>query len=189
MERRIGQRRARHLGPVALACALAWMGACRKSPLGDGLPQEVTCHSCHGSEDNDAPPRPAALDKTLGTSSIQVGAHQLHVRDGLVRKALACSECHPVPKTVDEEGHVAPGGARMRWGPLAAARGAAPSWDRDTATCSSSYCHGATLKGGNLQRPVWTYDEVPAEMVTRSDRTCKGCHGYPPPSPHPQDTR
>jgi predicted CxxxxCH...CXXCH cytochrome family protein len=187
MPRRTGQR-VQQAGSAALACLLALLAGCHKSPLADGLPADVTCHSCHGSADNDAPPQPAALDKTLGTSSLHVGAHQLHVRDGLVRKALACSDCHPVPKTVDEKGHVAPGPARMQWGPLASARAVTPAWDRESATCTN-YCHGQTLKGGSATSPLWTYDQVPPEMVNRTDRTCQGCHGYPPPSPHPQDRR
>ena len=48
-----------------------------------------------------------------------------------------------------------PGGARctangtvdLAWGPLATKLGAAPAWDRAQATCASTYCHGAKLRG------------------------------------------
>jgi predicted CxxxxCH...CXXCH cytochrome family protein len=50
------------------------------------------------------------------------------------------------------------------------------------STCSSSYCHGATLAGGAATSPRWT-------VVDGSQARCTSCHGNPPPSPHPADDR
>ena len=54
------------------------------------------CSRCHGSADNAAPPT-----STLGateTTERAVGAHQRHLRPGLLRAALACDDCHVVPE-------------------------------------------------------------------------------------------
>ena len=66
----------------------------------------------------------------------------------------------------------------MTFGGIAGARpGSVPAWDRTTATCSSTYCHGATLAGGTNTAPLWTGGP--------SQATCGSCHGVPPPAPHP----
>ena len=44
----------------------------------------------------------------------------------------------------------------VTFGDLATTAGATPTWDRPSATCSSVYCHGATLPGGTNTRPTWT---------------------------------
>ena len=53
-----------------------------------------------------------------------------------------------------------------------------PAWNRAQATCSATYCHGATLAGGTTTNPTWT-------VTDGSARACTACHGAPPPPPHP----
>lgn len=132
------------------------------------------CTSCHGLADNPAPP----LD-TLGNqdpSAPGVGAHRAHLSGGSFSRPLACSECHVVPKTADEAGHIEGLPARVVLGGVAASGGHAPSWARATLSCSSTWCHGPAA-GETRESPVWTSNE---------DLTCTSCHGAPPPAPHPQ---
>ena len=134
------------------------------------------CSSCHGSPDNPAPPQATNGDTT--TDSVRVGAHQTHLHDSALRQAIGCDECHVVPATVDDAAHMDNDRATVTFGALATASGAGPIWNRDTATCSGAYCHGATLRGGTHPSPTWT-------KVDGTEAACGTCHGTPPPPPHP----
>ena len=73
------------------------------------------CTACHGTEGvNPAPP--VGTRGETETSAIAVGAHQKHVRDGAIRKAFACSECHVSPSVALH----ANGVVDLAWGALAA---------------------------------------------------------------------
>ncbi len=134
------------------------------------------CNSCHGGEDNPAPPRPIEGDDE--TTNVRVGAHQTHLHDNEVRKAMWCQECHLVPTTVDESEHRDGGPAEVIFGVLSVSGGAQPQWDRDEQRCTNVYCHGATLAGGAQNTPTWT-------IVDGSQAFCGSCHGVPPLPPHP----
>ena len=138
----------------------------------------TTCSSCHGSAANAAPPM--ATTGATATSDIRVGAHQSHLNDSAVRKALDCTECHVVPTSIGSPGHVVSGPAPVTFGSLATSGGSSPVWNPDptTPTCSNVYCHGAQLTGGATQTPVWT-------QVDGTQAQCTSCHGAPPPFPHP----
>ncbi|WP_242339350.1 CxxxxCH/CxxCH domain-containing protein [Anaeromyxobacter sp. SG66] len=137
----------------------------------------LTCTMCHGTDGVNAAP-PAGTHGETATSELAVGAHQQHVRDGSIRKAVGCAECHVEP-TVPLHSN---GAVDLAWGALAA-KGTAPEWTRASGTCSSTYCHGATLAlgGGTAKAPVWT-------AVSDGPTACNACHGAPPPLPHPQAT-
>lgn len=137
------------------------------------------CNSCHGSDDNPAPPPDTKGNQ--GTEHISVGAHQTHLKATL-SKPLYCDQCHKVPSSVDEKGHIDEPPAEIVFGTLAGTMGAQPAWDHNTATCSGVYCHGATLKGGTVSAPKWT-------QVDGFQAKCGSCHGIPPPSPHPQSSQ
>ena len=131
------------------------------------------CTACHGTDGvNPAPPL-GTNGETL-TTQRAVGAHQKHVVDGPIRRALTCDGCHAA---VADLTHVN-GTISLPFAGLAS-QGTTPSW---TGTaCSSTYCHGATLDaGGATTTPVWT-------QVTAGVTGCTGCHGFPPPAPHPQN--
>ncbi|MBS1118275.1 MAG: cytochrome family protein, partial [Deltaproteobacteria bacterium] len=132
------------------------------------------CDSCHGSGGVDAPP----VDTTGGTSTDLrgVGAHRTHLTTSTWRKDITCDQCHKVPTAVTEIGHVdTPLPAELTFGALAGS----PTWNG--ATCTNTYCHGATLTGGISTNPSWT-------VVTGAQSQCGSCHGTPPPSPHPVDS-
>jgi predicted CxxxxCH...CXXCH cytochrome family protein len=164
---------------LVLSCAFAsflFHTGCDSEPLSDGLPSGIACDTCHGNAGNPAPPLPVSGESLV--TNIGVGAHRIHLRDGKLRDAMECSECHVVPADVDSPGHVDPLPAEITWGDLAANGGLEPVWDREQATCASTWCHGGALSGGLLSEPVWT-------LVDGTQTTCGSCHGYPPPSPHP----
>ncbi len=178
---------------VVVAAAIGLVAAaCGPEPLADGYKdgETVTCTSCHGRGDDPAPPN--ALDGSEDTRDPGVGAHRQHLHDNVIRGAVACEECHKVPKHIGDEGHVDPLPAEVTFGPLASKDGAdndtldthgpfAPAWTPETLTCAT-YCHGATLTGGKATNPVWT-------RVDGSQAQCDSCHGAPPPAPHPQSSR
>ena len=153
---------------------------CHPDPVRDGqhidgrLEVQVRCNSCHGGADSNAPPRDTA-GNTL-TTARGVGAHQSHLNGGNWHRTVTCADCHKVPATVAEPTHMdGDRRAELTFGALASANGVQPAWDG--ASCSV-YCHGATLGGGTASRPVWT-------QVGTGQADCGGCHGVPPPAPHP----
>ena len=142
------------------------------------------CTGCHGSTRGPAPP--PDLTGGTDTSLVTVGAHRAHLEaPHRLRGPIACEDCHVVPATITAPGHidselpaeVFPGGAAFSG--LAAAGGAAPSWDRETATCADVYCHGggSLLAGdgapGLVREPVWT-------LLSAGQASCGACHGIPP---------
>jgi len=132
----------------------------------------LTCSSCHGSATNPAPPTGTAGESS--TSDRAVGAHQSHVQGGALSDGMACDLCHITP-AADAMGH-ADGTVNITFGVLA---GVGATWQPASLTCASTYCHGASLGGGDLKTPLWTGS---------GQATCGSCHGLPPPSPHVQNT-
>lgn len=166
----------------ALALALAtFVAGCGEPRVLDGAPAggartagfALECTTCHGDGDSPAPPR--ATSGATSTSDRGVGAHAVHLRDGLVARAAACDECHVVPAAVGDAGHQ-DGEADVVFGALAS-RDVAERWDPASASCAV-YCHGG-VAGGKVPAPVWT-------KVDGSQGGCGACHGLPPPAPHPQ---
>ena len=140
------------------------------------------CNACHGSTTSNAPPK-----DTLGnaaTTTRGVGAHQSHLNPTTLNfKAIACTDYHLVPATVSSVGHIdTPLPAEVIFSGRA---GTSPTWNG--AQCANNYCHGATLTdgstgaGGTATSPIWN-------KVDGSQQQCSSCHGYPPPTPHPQNS-
>ncbi|MGC4069110.1 MAG: CxxxxCH/CxxCH domain-containing protein [Polyangiaceae bacterium] len=133
------------------------------------------CSLCHGSSANAAPP--GDLTGSFDRSRISVGAHQAHLSGGQFGRSVPCQECHTVPRTVDEPGHLDDFGlAEVHFTGPAAARGRVPTWNHDAASCGSTYCHDPTDL--SVVVPTWTAPDGSIE--------CASCHGLPPPAPHPQ---
>ncbi len=174
-----------------LAAAVLAPGCDSKPPsLASGLPLSADCASCHGNLEGAAPPRSLVAGKT--TADPEVGAHQVHLRAGFAGKVVGCAECHVVPQRFDDPGHIdvatpdhPADPAEVTFGPLATAHDQAPTWSHASATCSSTYCHGATLAGGQRTSPSWTFNAEPDYLTVLTPRSCNGCHGAPPPLPHP----
>ena len=137
----------------------------------------ASCSDCHGSPDtNWAPPK--ALGGETDIEFVGVGTHQAHVTGAGLGSPVACSECHRVPAKVWSPGHMDDGWpAEVTWGPLTTGGEAREvTWDPLTQTCSNSYCHAGS--GALVPIPVWN---SPSSAVL----ACTGCHGDPPPPPHP----
>jgi predicted CxxxxCH...CXXCH cytochrome family protein len=144
----------------------------------------MACNTCHGSAANAAPP--GDLNYLSATSLVTVGAHQSHVADGPQHAAFACDRCHKTPSQPGDEGHYQMAG-KLITGPapviVASGFGGAFSWDRNTASCTNSYCH-APFQDANaspINPIVWT-------AVGQNQAPCGSCHGNPPPG-HGPDTR
>jgi len=172
--------------PVASTrrAAVAWvmlltvtLASCERSALSDGLPSTQDCSTCHGSKANAAPPK--AINGSSSTTDIGVGAHQAHLVAGHVAAPVACNECHQLP--TDLLTHPDPSGrpATVIFGAKASLHGAVPVWNRASASCANTYCHGAMLLDAEYRAyPIWT-------QVDGSQLSCTSCHGYPPAGNHP----
>ncbi len=136
---------------------------------------QLTCNSCHGSTASFAPPTDLAGNTAV--TSLGVGAHQTHITGGLVSRPVPCYECHVEPTNVNDPGHIDDWGtAEVTFSGAAIKGGHLPIWNRQTASCTDSWCHGP-VTAGNVS-PIWIDPSVTI--------TCTSCHGFPPPDPHPQ---
>jgi predicted CxxxxCH...CXXCH cytochrome family protein len=146
-----------------------------------GATWRTNCVMCHGGTDNQtgAPPR-----TTWGNTgdAVRVGTHASHVAatHGLAA-AVACATCHAQPADALAAGHVDGGTSEVIFSGRAIQGTTTAAWTRATATCSNTYCHGATLSGGTAKSPVWT-------TTTGTALACGACHGAPPPAPHSAST-
>ncbi|MBI1945795.1 MAG: CxxxxCH/CxxCH domain-containing protein [Deltaproteobacteria bacterium] len=158
------------------ALVVAAAGCGEDDALADGFSStKIECLTCHGDEQSAAPPR--SLTGAVDVADLGVGAHRVHLTDTATRAAVPCEECHRVPENVGDDGHVDALPAEVVFGTLARTGGYPTRWSREQATCST-YCHGASLAGGQHTTPRWT-------LVDGSQARCDSCHGAPPPAPHP----
>jgi predicted CxxxxCH...CXXCH cytochrome family protein len=138
-----------------------------------------SCTACHGSV-NPAPP--VDTEGHSSTTASGVGAHQTHVLGTERSRAVPCEECHVVPQSVLDPGHIdSARPAELTFSGAALAYGAKPRYQN--GSCSDTSCHGAVFpdddpSGGSNTTPVWT-------RVDGTQATCGSCHGIPPPPPHP----
>jgi len=134
------------------------------------------CNTCHGDATSPAPPRD--LHGIRVTTALGVGAHRSHVQNGSLHAAYNCNVCHATPSTpahYANYGHPdePPADVTVR-----SAFGLIASWDRDSATCSNSYCHRPSQPQDPRPRnttPHWT-------RVGSGEASCGTCHGLPPAS-------
>jgi predicted CxxxxCH...CXXCH cytochrome family protein len=123
------------------------------------------CVQCHGGTDNQTGAPPVGLEGETTTDQLAVGAHTRHLEGGAQADAFDCSECHKVPSTLLEIGHLGLDEiAELTYGPLA---GAASTWNRSTGICSNTYCHGNFAGGDKTNSPQWT---------GTSQAGCGSCH-------------
>jgi len=152
---------------LAAACALAGCGESR--PAAAQLAGEGGCASCHTGP-GEAPP---FRDQTgsIDPKRLTVGAHDTHLH-GALSASISCGECHTVPRTVTDPGHLEDSPGDIHFGPLARTGGASPTY---VATgCAASYCHG-NFPGGNASNtPHWLGGAIEGQ--------CGTCHGIPPSS-------
>ena len=161
-------------GAVGVSCA-----SCHDQNLPAGIASwKVNCTMCHGGSDNQTGAPPTATWGNEG-DAIRMGAHTSHVAASAISPGFDCAVCHVKPADALAGGHLDSGPAEVRFAGRATSGipPPAPAWDRTTATCTATYCHGATLAGGTKPTPVWT-------RVGVGEAACGTCHGLPPPPPH-----
>lgn len=163
-------------------------GSCSSTDCHGGSAAGVyACNTCHGMTNGDAdnpfhwaPPK--GLRGEEATDLLAVGAHQAHLNAPSGKfKAVQCSNCHVIPESWDDDGHIlnddTPGRADVIFSGTAIRFWAdSPQYDPQSGTCSSTHCHGSAS-------PAWN------EML---DLQCTSCHGMPPVGrfgTHPQDSR
>lgn len=135
---------------------------------------QLSCNSCHGSTENNAPPVDTSGNSSTALTS--VGAHQSHLRTSTWHKEFECDDCHVVPSAMTHSD----GDPLLTWGDDAVHGGdTSPVWNG--TTCSAIYCHGSTLAGvGSNPTPTWT---------NVGEVACSTCHGFPPVfAGHPDST-
>jgi hypothetical protein len=144
----------------ALAVAGCGDGRSAAAPAGD----ESGCASCH-SGPGEAPP---FRDFTGSTdpARLTVGSHDPHLH-GSLSAPISCSECHTVPRSVDDPGHLQDSPGDIRFGRLARTGGTTPSYTPPS-------CHGAFPGGNAANTPRWAGGPGQA--------ACGTCHATPPPS-------
>ena len=176
-----GSGAAVSLGLIVTTAALAALAppGCLKLRDQEHTDADVArCTSCHGDAQRDgdalgrsAPPFDLSQQTTPGNPG--VGAHSIHLNASDTHAAIACAECHVVPKEVDDKGHADTARpAELVFGQLAKQGGRNPKYESKPRTCTDSYCHRDGW-------PVWSEPKSSAEA-------CGSCHGLPPPAPHPQ---
>jgi predicted CxxxxCH...CXXCH cytochrome family protein len=148
-----------------------------------GAGWQSNCTLCHGGlvETSGAPPKGTWGFRTdLG----RIGAHTKHVTAGAISAAVPCATCHVVPANATTPGHMNGSAATVTWGGIAATGGAAPTWNRGTLTCSSTYCHGGY--SGTFVYDFWGPAQVAyagsnaTPKWTDGPMTCTSCHANPP---------
>jgi len=135
------------------------------------------CRLCHGNSSHSYPPE--ALNGDTSNTYIGVGAHVSHLGSTKFSAIVECTECHRDVENFSDTNHIGPNPdniAEINFGPLAnkylgGGVFPAPEWNRSTATCSGTYCHGS-FKGGNVNNTVtWTQT---------GGASCGSCHNLPP---------
>ncbi len=159
------------------------------------------CNTCHGvfrapASDflSSAPPK-GVLGDTAQTYR-GVGAHQKHLLTGDLGKPLKCQECHVVPATLNQAGHIdtkLPAEVAMTdtLAGLVTGDGAvhpSPAWNG--TTCTNTYCHGNWMLQKNTSAYPWIYNPTDSVMVGAAyapvwtggsaQAACGTCHGLPP---------
>ncbi|MBI5075449.1 MAG: CxxxxCH/CxxCH domain-containing protein [Nitrospirae bacterium] len=145
-----------------------------------------TCTKCHGTptigvapDYAKAPPADTA-GNTLATGSV-VGAHQTHLRAlSNIANPVACNECHKVPATVTEAGHIDSAlPAELTFGSLAKTGSISPVYS--AGQCSTTYCHGGAMPKGTSDGANRTPSWNDTSYLTGDPlHDCAQCHGYPP---------
>ena len=165
-------------GRGATACA-----RCHDLTLPAGVASwKVNCVMCHGGVELASGGAPPKATWGNGADAVRVGAHAVHLTASAIAPAAECSACHSVPADVFTPGHLDGGTAEVVFARVRPGR-PRRRWDRATATCASTYCHGAGLAGGSEDRAGLDARRRWARPPAAPATACR------PPSPHPTVAR
>ena len=170
-----------HSNPAG-ATGIDFGGSCSNNACHSSSPAgPQVCNNCHGTSDIDpdnqagwAPP--ASLSGAQSISDAAVGVHQAHLTGDNDRttRILTCQDCHTVSESWDNPGHIedsTPGQAEVVFHFPTTSRIAPGGYDRNSLTCSSTYCHGGKTSN-------WTTEGGWSD--------CTDCHEMPPAGGHYQ---
>ncbi|MFL5264543.1 MAG: choice-of-anchor D domain-containing protein, partial [Anaeromyxobacteraceae bacterium] len=133
----------------------------------------VTCTSCHGGTANATGAPPTDTHGETAASRRGVGAHTAHLNTQMspttARQSADCTACHQAVPSFTSPLH-RDGSTDVPFGGVAKGGGLNPSWNPQTPTCGTVYCHGATLADGTNTAPTWT-------SVGVGEAACGRCHG------------
>jgi len=153
--------------------------SCLTCHTSSGGPQN--CRLCHGGVSGRSYP-PKALNGETSVTYIGVGVHSYHIDSTQYSASVECNECHtPLTSGFNSPDHIGnfpDGMAEVNFGSLSKTQttfkggeiNPDPVWDRNTASCSGSYCHGNFRDGNTEAVPVWT---------DKNSVKCGSCHGDP----------
>ncbi|NVN89136.1 MAG: CxxxxCH/CxxCH domain-containing protein [Desulfuromonadales bacterium] len=119
--------------------------------------------------------------KVTANTDPKVGAHTSHLTStDSLSAAINCSDCHG-SVLLSAVTHMN-GTTNFSWSALATRNGAlTPTYTAATGVCSSVYCHGASMPGGDTsgtnRAPTWNVAFLPATITAAG---CGTCHGFPP---------
>ncbi len=146
---------------------------CHNQPTGP-----ENCSTCHNINHD--------LKGNTATTERGVGAHKVHLEGNSKGRTLSCSECHTVPSSVYQAGHIDDGtSAEVMFNgffanvvtnepstseydsqlPLFTPN---PKYSYINLSCSNNYCHGNFKNGNTENAPTWT---------NSASVTCGTCHG------------
>lgn len=161
-------------------------GGCLELRDTDGSTPRPECTTCHGGvlEPPFDPAPPYNLSGELERSARGNGAHEAHLVGSGRARVVPCADCHLVPQQEDAPGHMdTPYPAEVELLGVARAFGAQPEFVPAEGACRNTFCHGGYFVGG---RPSGGTDTEPRWTSTDPETaSCTGCHGAPPPDPHP----
>lgn len=157
-------------------------GSCQKchGESFEGGTSRVACTTCHKDG-------PTACSTCHGAIA-KDGLHGRHLGQGPSKKVFGCDECHVVPTTYKDPGHIfladgsldpAPAEitlkGRAALTPVGSTRAGPPAWDEATQTCSNVYCHGGVWSdvAATDPQPSW-------KTSGAAPNDCSTCHGLPP---------
>ena len=154
---------------------------CHDQPAGP-----ENCSTCHGSDVSPAPPKD--ISGNTSKSERGVGAHQVHLSGNSKGYIISCAECHSVPPSLYQAGHIdsnLPAEVLMNnllanvvtndpstsnYSSQLPLFDPNPVYNFTNASCSNTYCHGTFKNGNTNNTPVWTDPNTSA---------CGTCHGDP----------
>ncbi|MFC1563450.1 CxxxxCH/CxxCH domain-containing protein [candidate division KSB1 bacterium] len=140
----------------------------------EGSPE--ACNTCHGRSYRSSGAPPADVNGNVATNVRGTGAHETHLEGGIYSTPLECSECHQVPESFSDTGHIDNTSyAELNWGTLATTGGTSPEFTQDL-TCKNTYCHGSFATGLKTFEPKWT-------RVNKGEAACGMCHTLIPDEP------
>lgn len=157
---------------------------CHRTSVGQSVLDAIyACNTCHSYIDD------ILFEDVAGntvTDSVTVGVHTSHyLNPSSLTTNVGCASCHENPDSVWAAGHIDNSlYAEVVFDSLATDGGSlTPVWDRESATCADTYCHGSfNFDGvtGNADTLTWT--------LPLSGDLCGTCHELPPPENHPPST-